>query len=314
MPEPLRDFAEKIAVAMGLSAERAHQLAGWLIACDLRGVSSHGTMQLPRYTHEVQRGAINPTPDVRCVNETPVSVTMDGDGGLGYFPAHEGTLRTIEKAKQQGMAALVCRNHGHIGAAGLYTRMASDADLLCFATSGVQLYLNPDREYHSAAGGSPMSFSAPGLEEPAVVLDIGVTHGVQGRAEPREALAAVAPGVVLRMVGLGTICQAWGGLLAGLSVDPPTDPKHRDANQGMFLFACKISLFAEVEDYKRQIDAFAERVRTLRPMPGSEGAFLPGHVEAHREARYRTNGIPLSADHREALEKLAGELGVALPW
>lgn len=314
MPEALRVFAEAVGGAMGLTQYDAERLAGWLIECDLRGVNSHGTMQLPRYASEIKSGGINARPDVRCVNETPVSVTVDGDGGLGYFPADEGTRRTIDKAQQQGMAAMVCRNHGHIGAAGLYTRMAAEADLLCFATSGVQLSLGPQWEYHRAAGGSPMSFSAPGMDGPALILDVGVTHGVQGPAGPREALAAVAPTVVLRMVGLGTVCQAWGGLLAGLSMDPPTDPKHRAANQGMFLFACKVSLFAEVEEYKKQIDTFAQQVRELQPMPGSEGAFLPGHVEAHREATYRRDGVPLSADHRAALEKLAEELGVALPW
>ena len=65
-------------------------------------------------------GGLNPRPNVRLVQETPTSLVMDGDSGLGYFPAYQGTLRAIEKAKQQGMAAMVTRNHGHIGAAGIY--------------------------------------------------------------------------------------------------------------------------------------------------------------------------------------------------
>src|SRR5262249_7563411 len=148
--------------------------------------------------------------------ETPTSLVMDGDFGLGYFPAYEGTLKAIEKAKQQGMAAMVTRNHGHIGAAGVFARMTLAHDLLTVVTSGVQLDLHAGDTVIRAAGGSPMSFSAPALNEPPLVLDCGVTHGIQGNPPDRDELTRLAPGVVLRAIGFGTICQAWGGLLAGL--------------------------------------------------------------------------------------------------
>jgi LDH2 family malate/lactate/ureidoglycolate dehydrogenase len=213
------------------------------------------------------------------------------------------------------MAAMVTRNHGHIGAAGTYARMTLDHDLLTFVTSGVQLDLRPGDLVTRAAGASPMSFSAPTLHESAVVLDCGVTHGIQGDPLGRDELARIAPGLVLRALGFGAMCQAWGGLLAGLSVDAnrPARP-FPAANQGAMLFTFKISLFADVEKFKREMDEYVRQTRQLEPLAGTRGAYLPGGIEAELELAYRREGIPLSEPHRRELEQLAQDLSIGVPW
>jgi LDH2 family malate/lactate/ureidoglycolate dehydrogenase len=310
----LRAFILKAAQQVNIPDAQAELLARLLIENDLRGVLSHGSRQILRYTREIRSGRINPTPAVRIVHETPNSLTMDGDGGLGYFPAYEGTLQLIKKADQHGMAALVTRNHGHIGAAGIYTRLTLEHDLLAFATSGVQLNLNPGDPVHKAAGGSPISFSVPAGQAPPLVVDAGVTHDIQGNAPHRDELARLAPGMVLRAIGFGTICQTWGGILAGLPADHTQAHRpYQAANQGAMLFAFKISLFSDPAQFKREVDEYARRVRLLTPIKGTEGAFLPGGVEAQREQTYRQSGIPLGPEHRADLETVAQELGIAAP-
>jgi LDH2 family malate/lactate/ureidoglycolate dehydrogenase len=311
----LHAFVMEAAARIGIPQEQATLLGQLLIANDLRGILSHGSRQMLRYAREIRADQINPKPDVRVLNETANSLTVDGDGGLGYFPAYQGTLRLIEKADREGMAALVTRNHGHIGAAGIYTRMTLQKDLLAFATSGVQLELNPGDGVHNAAGGSPMSFSAPSQDAPPLVLDVGVTHDIQGNAPHRDELARLAPGLVLRAIGFGTICQTWGGILAGLPIDSAkADRRYHAANQGAMLFAFKISLFADPEQFKREVDEFTRRVSQLTPIAGTEGAFLPGGVEASREQTYLKTGIPLGREHRSDLEALGRELGIDVPW
>lgn len=309
----LKRFVDQAAQALGLSADRAALLARLLVANDLRGVLSHGSLLIARYAWEIRNGGINAASKVRVVQEGPTSLVLDGDGGLGYFPAYEGATQIIEKARQQGMAALVTQNHGHIGAAGIYTRLAVKDDMIAFMTSGVKLNLQPGDPVYKAAGASPFSFSAPTGEAPPFVLDAGVMHDLQGANSPhRDELAALTPGLVLRAIGYGTVCQVWGGLLAGLSMTEA--PAYASATQGAMLFACRVSLFADVATFKREMDAYARQVRELKPIAGTEGAFLPGGVEAEREKVYREQGIPLSEQHQQALEKLSDELGLAVPW
>lgn len=310
----LQDFSGRLGRAAGLEPARADLLAELLTANDLRGVVSHGTRQLATYARLLRDGKLNPHPEVATVRETPTSLLVDGDGGLGYFPAYDGTLRVIDKALEAGVAVLVTRNHGHFGAAGLYSRLTVAHDLLCFVTSGHQLHLEPGDQVYAAAGGSPMSFSAPTADEPPLVLDFGAMHDLYDGSS-RDLFAEVAPGLVHRSIGMGMICQSWGGLLAGVPIDPSrADRRWSGANQGSMVVAMRIDLFIDPATFKAEMDEYARTVRTLTPVPGSSGSYLPGGPEAAKQAAYRAEGIPVGEEHRQLLTDVAAEFAVAVPW
>ncbi len=311
----LQGFVSKAAQSVGLPEDKAELLAELLAGNDLRGVVSHGTQQIAAYAILMRDGKLNNEPDVRVVNETPVSVLMDGDGGLGYFPAYEGTLRAIEKAKSQGIGMMVSRNHGHFGAAGLYTRLTLGQDLLTFVTSGHQLHLADGKPIYSAGGGSPMSFCSPAEEEDSLVVDFGAMHDLTVRAKHRDEIARMAPGLAFRTLGLGAICQTWGGFLSGLPLDEERAVKdYSGANQGAFVVTFRIDLFTDPGSFKKEMDGYVRQVKKLEPVIGFDQSNLPGGIEAEREQDYRENGIPIGERHRERLEGMARDLGIEVPW
>ena len=311
--QKLRDFVRLAAETVGLPSEKADALAEMLAGNDLKGNFSHGTQQIAAYARLMRDGTLNNTPDVRMVRETPCSAVVDGDGGLGYFPSTRAMESAVEKAMQRGMAVTQSRNHGHFGAAGLYARMTLDKDLLSFVTSGHQLSLKPGDPIYNAAGGSPMAFSVPCGNEDPLVLDFGAMHDLYGGC--RDEVARLAPSLVLRSIGLGDVCQAWGGLLSGLSIDPQT-PRwtYPGANQGGLFVVFKIDLFCDPNAFKAEMDEYARRVRGLAPFPGLDACYLPGGVEAHRERMWRNEGVPVGAEHRTRLADLADELNILRPW
>lgn len=311
----LEAFIDQMGQAVGLAAEKAALLANLLTANDLRGVFSHGTTQMATYARLLRDGILNNQPDVHVVKETPVSVLVDGDGGLGYFPSYQATQILIEKAKSQGMAVALTRNHGHFGAAGLYSRMTLPHDLLCFVTSGHQLELQPGQHLLSAAGGSPMSFSSPAGEEDSLLLDFGAIHDLYANSPHRDEIIRLAPGTVFRSLGMGAICQSWGGFLAGVPLDPKrANRTWSGANQGSLVMAFRIDLFMEPQQFKAEMDEYVCAVKTLQPLPGFEESFLPGGVEAKRTRLYREQGIPVGPQHQKRLEAVAQELGLQAPW
>lgn len=160
-----------------------------------------------------------------------------------------------------------------------------------------------------------MSFSAPTLQESPLVLDFGATHDLYASNPHRDTLSELSPGIVLRSIGLGEICQAWGGLLSGLAIDA-AKPRwtYEGANQGGLFLAFRIDLFADAGHFKQEMDEYVREVRKLKPIPGIEACYLPGGPEAECEQNYRKVGIPLGTDHRKALEDLARDLDVAVPW
>ncbi len=312
--EKLQAFVSTAAQTVGLPAEKSELLATLLTKNDLRGIFSHGTEQIATYAILMREKKLNNNPQLRVVKETPVSVLVDGDGGLGYFPAHETTLRAIEKAKEVGIAAAMSRNHGHFGAAGMYARLALEHDLLCYVTSGHQLHLKPGQPIYGAAGGSPMAFAVPTAQEPPLVLDFGAMHDFYG-GDLRRELSERAPGLVLRCIGMGEICQAWGGLLSGLSIDAE-QPRWSwpGANQGALVIVFRIDLFSEPEAFKKEMDEYVRQVRQLEPLQGFAATHVPGGIEAERESIFAREGIPVGKRHRELLEGVAGELGLEVPW
>ena len=312
--EDLHAFVSTAAQSVGLPQEKAELLASLLAGNDLRGVFSHGTQQIATYARLMRDGKLNNKPEIDVVESSPCSLLVDGGGGVGYFPAHEGTARVIEKAKENGIAVMVTRNHGHFGAAGLYSRMTLEHDLVTFVTSGVQQKLKPGDSIFSAGGGSPMSFSAPAGEEDSLVLDFGAMHDLYGGDPHSDEIARLAPGLVLRCIGMGEICQSWGGLLAGMSINPPAPWAFPGANQGSMVITFRIDLFIEPAAFKREMDEYVRRVGELTPLPGFDRSFLAGGAEAARERQYRQEGVPVGEEHRQILEELARDLGIGVPW
>jgi len=313
--DALQGFATRLGEAAGMPADRAALLAELLSANDLRGVVSHGTQQLATYVRLVRDGSLNPAPEPAVVRETANSLLVDGDGGLGYFAAAEGTRALLDKVADADVAVLVTRQHGHFGAAGLYARMTLGHDVLCFVTSGHQLELVPGDPVYSAAGGSPMAFSAPTSQEDPLVLDFGAMHDLYADSPHRDEIAALAPGLVHRAIGMGAVCQAWGGFLAGVPLDPSRAVRRwSGANQGSMVVVLKIALFAEPAAFRAEMDGYVRAVRTLRPFTEGQQAYLPGGVEAERERAYRSDGIPVGEEHRALLGAAAAELGVTVPW
>jgi len=313
--ESLQAFVAEAGRTVGLSQSKAELLAHLLVKNDLRGVFSHGTRQIATYARLMRDGRLNANPQIHIVRETPVSLLMDGDGGLGYFPAYDGTLALVDKVKAQGVGVLVTRNHGHFGAAGIYARLTLTHDLLCFVTSGHQLSLSPGQPIFGAAGGSPMSFSAPTGTGDPLVLDFGTMHDLYASDPYRDEIAQMAPGIVFRAIGMGAVCQSWGGLLAGVPIDP-VRARHRyvGANQGSWVMAFRIDLFMPPAQFKAEMDEYVRRVTALQPLHGFDRAYLPGGIEAARERAYREEGIPLGREHQKRLQELAAELGLTPPW
>jgi LDH2 family malate/lactate/ureidoglycolate dehydrogenase len=313
--EDLARFVSTAALTVGLPEERADHLGRLLATNDLRGIVSHGTQQIATYARLMRDGVLNNKPDVHLVRETPVSVLMDGDGGLGYFPAYEGTIQVVEKAKTSGIAVMVSRNHGHFGAAGIYSRLGIGHDLLMFVTSGHQMRMKAGGPIYNAGGGSPMSFLTPTDTEDPMILDFGVMHDLYGSSQHRDQIAQIAPAVVFRSIGLGAICQSWGGLLSGLAIeDERSSREYEGANQGAFVIALRIDLFTDPDRLKREMDIYARKVRELAPLTGFSESMLPGAIEAKRERAYREAGVPVGKRHRERLEELGSELEIEVPW
>lgn len=313
-PERLRAFVTQVFAHEGMPAEQAAFLADLLVTNDLRGVFSHGTQQAAAYVGHFREGRLTPVSEVTTLSETATTLVLDGGGGLGYFPCHEAATRLIAKAQENAIAVATTRNHGHFGAAGIYARIPLARDLFCYVTSGHQLHLKPGDFVMTAAGGSPMAFGIPTSHEAPFVLDFGAIHDMYIGPEEMKKILAMVPSTVMRSFGLGCVCQALGGFLCGVPLDPErAERRWPGANQGSFLIAVDIHTLFPLDRFKQEMDEYARQVRQMQPFPGLDQAALPGMIEWEREQQYAQEGIPIGLRHAATLRKLAAECGLASP-
>jgi L-2-hydroxycarboxylate dehydrogenase (NAD+) len=300
------DFVRAVFEHVGVPTDRAAFLSQCLVDNDLRGVFSHGTRQAVAYVNHFRKGELTPDPEVTIVDESPTTLIVDGGGGLGYYASHLLTTRLVPKAQAMGIAVGITRNHGHFGAAGIYARIPLEQDLFCYVTSGHQLHLTPGQPLMSAAGGSPMAFGLPTQDEPPFVLDFGAIHDMYVGSTHLAELIALAPSTVFRSFGLGNVCQALGGFLCGVPVDPARAQRTwSGANQGSFIIVVDLNRFMPIAQFKAEMDEYARKIRQMQPLPGYDRALYAGALEWERSRQYAEEGIPVSPRHAEDLKRLA---------
>ncbi len=306
----LEELVGQLYERAGMSAEHGRLMARLQVRMDLRGVFSHGTRQTAGYISMIEQGRVNPRPVLRVLAETRTTRVLDGDGGMGHLPCHEGALWAIQQAREYGTAAVTTRNHFHFGGASKYTLLALEHDCIGIAISSHRYELPPTRSVLGVHGGSPLSVAIPTAAEPPLVLDMGA-----GLLPWDEALFARLPFSFFKDLGIAAVNRALGGVLAGIYLPEVCPPQSRwESNQGAFIAMFSVACFMPVAQFREQMDQFVGAARRMQPLPGQDSAELPGGLEWRRTAEYARLGIPVSPEHERALAELAQRLGVEAPF
>ena len=317
----LLDFAAACFEKACLDADHAGLIARLLVNSDLRGVRSHGTRTVNGYCKSFENGHINPRPNIRVLRETPTCSVIDGDGTLGYLPMVRAAEHAIRKAKELGMGMGLARHVGHIGSAGHYARMCSDAGCIGFCVQGRQ-HGNAERDGRERQlgyfGNPPICFAFPSGDEPPVVLDAAtcILADYQ-RGAAFDALLEMIPAAFFKSIGYTAVAALIGGGLAGVSLPSShaTKEKWRASGAGGCVIAIHIDTAIPDAVFRAESDRMVRDVRkTYDPMPGCDRALLPGAIEEERMALHRAEGIRYGEMERENARQVSARLDVPLPW
>ncbi len=315
MPNLLRDFSTAALRKVGLPDGDAALIARYLVDVDLRGVATHGTRQLRRYVAEFREGRINPQPKIVQIMDAPSMAIFDGDGGAGYLVATRATEAIIEKAKTNGIAVASTRNHGHVGSAGIYARLALTRDLATFCVAGGIAWTKPtrpDTTVWDAMSAPPMCFGIPTAEDPPFVLDMNANM-LKNRSKLAEALQTF-PDFIFKSLGMRFTSWFLAGILAGTATPESNKPKFSSATRGFMIVAIDVAQLGDLEAYKTELSRILRESRSLKPMPGLTSAEVPGSLEWQREQTREQSGIPLTEEHLDMLQRIAIEIDVPIPW
>ena len=85
---------------VGMPPADADFMGQCLVDADLRGVHSHGTRYTVTYIRNLQKGAWNPTPNIRVERDRHATAVIDADRSAGHLSSRRAMQLAIEKGEK----------------------------------------------------------------------------------------------------------------------------------------------------------------------------------------------------------------------
>lgn len=340
--DSLRCFTAKIFESADLPAEDAGVIAHDLVKANLRGVDSHGVSRLPMYLERLDRGVVNPRPQMTVDRIAGAVAHVDADNAMGFLPSHLAMDTAMDLAGDAGIGMVGVSRSTHFGMGALYALQAIERNFvsMIFTNSSPAIAMWGGRS--AFLGASPIAAGVPGGNSTPFVMDMAMTVIARGkirlaamRGEPiAEGLALDAEGnpttdaakafegVCLPFGGvkgsvLGTMMDLMSGVLTGANYGGDVKSLYFDhsepQNVGHLFFAIRPDLFLSMTDFEARMEEFNRRIKELPRATGCDEILIPGEPEVRTEQQRLLEGIPLTDNVRADLDELARARGVAPP-
>ncbi|MBP1883781.1 Ldh family oxidoreductase [Sinorhizobium mexicanum] len=336
-----RQQIELILIAWGMPQAHAERTAEVLSWADLHGVESHGISMLVEYDMRFRDGRLKMDADFKVMRESPVSVLIDGDGGMGHVAYAMAAEAAISKAKSAGIAVAAVRNSSHFGAVGYFTNLAARAGLIGMgATSAAGIRVAPTGGAEAKLGTDPWSFAAPSMDDNPFLLDMATTTVAYGKirnkmneglpmpvgwgsdnagrasTEPLDVtrrggfmspLGGTPEGSSYKGYGLSMMVNILSSCLSGATLI--TDPMHTKKPQGFdighFYLAIDPRLFRDDGAFESDVATFCNALRATKRVESEVPVMVAGDPQwAMAEQRMR-EGIPIGKGLRAKLIQVA---------
>ena len=335
--EAATELLVEIFKARDLPPDEALLVAEGLVWADLRGIESHGLFRIPQYMLRIDKGVVNPRPQMTIIKETAAAVVIDGDHSHGQIALNFAIKKALEKAKQVSIGWVVVGDTTHTGAVGMYTRQVAGEGMAALYMGASQ----PNMAFYGTkAGGvstSPIAMAVPRAHGKVLSLDLSTAiagvgkllqHKVNDEAlgegwaldadgnattDPHKASLPTPLGGP-KGSGLSLMFECVTSLIAGRAIlEPWIKGKNQQHHQSALIAAIDIKKFIDLQEYCEQVEALAEVIKTLPKADDVDKILMPGErSDAIYEERIR-NGYIVPLKVWEKVVETAKKYNVPLP-
>lgn len=328
-PEALKRLLMACFQATGFPEANAEVIARHLVDAERMGVASHGILRLHSYLDQVKADHIDPRAEPRLRDDDGALITVDGGRGIG-IPAMEFALdRAMARAETTGAAVAGIVNCAHTGRLGTYVQRAAAAGFvaLCLGGGGRRKWANvaPFGASEGAMSTNPIAAAFPGEPGREPFSDFATSAISTGKAALCQATGSLLPeGVAVDKAGQPTRCPedlVDGGILtpaggakgSGLAVfaelvgDALLGPAHEF---NWLMIVVRGDGFRPLKTVRRDAAAFADKVRSLRPLAGFDRVQAPGDPERAHAHRSDETGLRIDKAVRAKVIAAARSVGI----
>ena len=343
-PEELIKASADIFVAAGTSPENARVVAELLAEANSTGHDSHGLIRIPQYLSSVEKGEIVTDAEVEILRENAIIATLDGHWGFGQVTMSRAVEVGLDKAGQQGLAAVAVRHANHIGRLGSYVeRIARQGmvGLLFVNAVGIPAFrMAPWGGTEPRLATDPLAIGIPSSSGEPVVMDMTTTVVAEGKVRVKRnrgeetpdgwlldpegrptndpnKLYGDPPGSILPLGGATAGHKGYGlnvaiELLAGILSGTGCIGKDQQLSNGVLLIILDVAQFLPLDEFYQEADTFIEHVKSSPPAAGFDEILLPGEIELKVKHERARDGIFVEEETWEQILEWGRKLGIDL--
>lgn len=326
---------------VGVSSDDAKIITEVLLETEMRGVFTHGFMRLERYINCIRSGGIKTDGNYEVAYDSPSWASIDGKDNLGIVISYKAMKLAMEKAKETGVGIVNVRGSHHFGAAGYYTSMCADNDMVGMAMSNGDILIAATGSAEKTIGNNPFSYAFPANKYGKIVYDIAMSYtsdrkvvqmDKEGKKLPegwiidKDGKPTTDPGEYekggtllpfggYKGYGLAMMVETLAATLSGAAMTKNVHAWNTDkncgGNVGHFFMALDISKLGNPDEYKNRVDAMIDEIKNSKKADGCEKIYYPGEIEMEKLAKCKEVGyVEILDETMESVERIENELGL----
>lgn len=323
----LFDVVDAIFRKAGLNASEAAATARVIVAGERDHCKSHGIYRIEGALRTIKSGKVNMTATpVLLTGEAPGVVKVDCGGGFSYAGLELGMPALAERARANGVAALVINEAVHFTALWYEIEMLTQHGLAGLAMCPSYATVAPTGGTRALLGTNPFAFGWPRKDRQPYVFDFATSVAARGEIElhrragkplpegwaidsdgkPTTDPSTALAGAMLPFGGhKGSAISTMIELLSAIMIGDLTSPEALERLGSTALSPIHgelvVAFSPEAFISGRTGDPFA-RAEALFDAIVGQGARLPSQRRFAARARSERDGITLSDDERAQLD------------
>jgi len=338
-----RDLAEvtrSILKAAGVDDAQARTVTDNLVWCDMAGRRNHGVERLSILLKRIAHGQIKHSPVTGFEMLSPSMARLMADGAFGHHAGAIATEKACDLAAEFGLGAVGVTDSNFFGAGAFYAKLAADRNMISLVLSNSFPKVAAPGGLQSVLGTNPFAFGAPRRNGYALLVDMSTASvagstvrekmakgesfpegvAIDGDGAPITDPSKVLAGTLLTAAGakgygLALMVEVLSGVLTGAGMSHQVASMYKDFDRngqnGHFILALDVRRWMPMEEYFTRMEFLTKALFES----GEDGAVrLPGDSRWKCYEESLANGVTLERSTLQALEGLARDHNVDLPW
>lgn len=338
--EKIKNLIARIFTASGLKESDSNTVADNLVQAEMRGIRSHGLVQVANYSTFMRNGKINTKAEIKLISEGPSTLAFDSDFAPGSVAGKYAMSKTIEKARQTGVAVSTVKNATHFGFAAYYALDAIKENMIGLAFTSSSFLVAPFGGFERVLGTNPICVTVPAKNRRPVVFDAATSNAAYNKSffaytedrsipddwgldskgnkttNPADIVknaGALLPFGGYKGYGLDFIVSILTAVLSGAAIGKNSDGSAFEKTNavGFNFAAIDVSRFSDVDSFKEVVDLSIDRIKSSKKRNGVEEIFVPGEIEWNLYEKSKRKGLVLYKGVASEITRTVRELGLS---